>query len=157
MKRLFIIIAMILCVLPQLLAEHLCLVVQMKDSSIQVYDVEGGMSVSWDAENILLSSQRVSAELPRRNVSGYHFSSSAEVDRIDALKADNVFSFTSLSEATYLVKGLTPNAIIDVYSVNGTQVSQCRADDEGSCVVNLFSQPSGVYVISCGTAIKVVR
>ena len=71
-----------------------------------------------------------------------------ETTRIEAVKdgvkdADRLqFSF---GEASF--EGLTPGALVSVYSINGKMVTKVKADQDGRASVSLMSLPNGVYVL----------
>lgn len=75
-----------------------------------------------------------------------------ETTRIETVKdgvadADRLqFSF---GEASF--EGLTPGALVSVYSIDGKMQTKVKADQDGCASVSLMSLPKGVYILRTPT------
>ena len=52
------------------------------------------------------------------------------------------------------VIGMTAGERLAVVTINGSQVSAAKADNEGNARINLGSAPTGVYVVSTGSGVS---
>jgi hypothetical protein len=52
------------------------------------------------------------------------------------------------------VSGMTAGERLAVVTINGSQVSATKADNEGNARVDLGSAPAGVYVVSTGSGVS---
>ena len=52
------------------------------------------------------------------------------------------------------VSGMTAGERLAVVTINGSQVSATKADNEGNARVDLGSAPTGVYVVSTGSGVS---
>ena len=52
------------------------------------------------------------------------------------------------------VSGMTAGERLAVVTINGSQVSATKADNEGNARVDLASAPAGVYVVSTGSGVS---
>ena len=52
------------------------------------------------------------------------------------------------------VSGMTAGERLAVVTINGSQVSATKADNEGNARIDLASAPAGVYVVSTGSGVS---
>ena len=52
------------------------------------------------------------------------------------------------------VSGMTAGERLAVVTINGSQVSATKADNEGNARIDLSGAPNGVYVVSTGSGVS---
>ena len=75
-----------------------------------------------------------------------------ETTRIETVKdgvADADCLQFSFGEASF--EGLTPGALVSVYSIDGKMLTKVKADQDGRASVSLMGLPKGVYILRTPT------
>ncbi len=130
------------------------LYVCMNDGTTLSFSLKGTPLLTFDAENVLITSQDANASLVRSEVNKFYFSSDGPTGILSAVMPDA----PSIEGDCMNVDGLVPGAAVNIYSANGQKVLTLVADSSGTAVASLASLERGVYVVEySGVTFKLMK
>ena len=130
------------------------LLVRMNDGTTLNFSLSEKPLMTFDADNVVISSQETTASLVRADVSGVYFVSAAQTGIATVVTPDAPI----LNGDSFSVTGLERGAVVKVYSIKGENVLSVVADASGTAVASLSALEQGVYVIEySGVTFKMMK
>lgn len=119
------------------------------------YDLGDKPVITFSGNNLLVKTDKASAEFPLATVVKYYF---AESDPTGLSDATEKLPFIFTTEEGIQMVNCQPNMPVALFSVSGQLIKRYQTDSEGSLEINLSNQSKGVYLIKLSnTTIKVIR
>lgn len=122
------------------------LVVWMKSGERVLYDLQELPRTTFANENLIIATSTVSASYPLSQVLRYTYELSAS--DIKSIKENDVC--VSQKGSDLIFENLESDAVIRVYSLDGTLLDTEKSVSEQKTTVSLAGQPTGVYLIKVG-------
>ncbi len=137
------------------------LVVKLKDNTEKIFILANKPVITFDTEMFYINTSDFSAELS--NVQEFYFKTETTTG-IDEIKKDNAagtsspFTFRFVDGRTVYIDGLDDATRVTVYSLSGAQVNSRIDRGNERAVVDLGSQPAGVYIIRANNqSFKIIK
>lgn len=116
------------------------IILTYNDGDIATVNIEADTRMTFDAENILLSSDVADLSFPISEVEKFTYGFSAGVETIDSGNVDISFSGNVLS-----LSNIPVGSTVEVYSLNGVVAKSLRCS--GSAEIDLAPLSSGIYLL----------
>lgn len=124
---------------------------------IAIYQTNGEVSlfafaerpeVSYSATDLILSSTKGTVQYPISNLRKVAFERADMPEGMDEIEASRQFIFR---DGQIIIEGGTPDALVNIYSVQGALVSQCRLDGNGNAAISTNGYSGAVYILTAGS------
>lgn len=143
-----ILIALILMCHGAFLFSQEALILHQKNGGKVAYVLSERPKVTYEGENLVLTTQSVAVEYPLSDVSKFTFGDLGD-NGIEGLHGDD--ASVKLNAHTLVVAGGKPGSALSLYSLSGTMVWRTNLDANGQLIRSVADLPQGVYVLKSGS------
>lgn len=143
-----VLIALILMCNGVFLFSQEALILHQKNGGKVAYVLNERPKVTYEGENLVLTTQKVTVEYPLSEVSKFTFGDLGD-NGIEDLRGKD--ASVKLNAQTLVVAGGTPGAPLSLYSLSGSLVWRTNLDADGQLIRSIADLPRGVYVLKSGS------
>jgi len=101
---------------------------------------------TFDENTLVITTTQTQILFPMDEVGKYTYQGLAE--GIDAAEADGILIRHADGQIT--INGLKDNALVEIYALNGQQMTAKRAQESQTTVVNISAYPAGIFIMNAG-------
>jgi len=156
MKHLFMLVLVLAgwIAVPASAEEKEAMVVETNGGTNVVFFFDEKPEMTFSGENVEIKSTKESVLYPMNEVEQVKFE--MRTVGIENTLADSDISFRF--EGQLIVEGLNPTTPVAVYSLNGTQCLEGKADDNGKAVLPTETLSPGVYIVKANKiSFKIIK
>lgn len=126
-----------------------CVVVAFRDGGFIQYTFDERPNVSFDENNVIISTSDASALYPFSSVKEIYFDQINSGNSIADMPEDlNTIVFNYSNKNAVVISGMEHGDIVSVYAINGILLGRQKGNENGHAEINLADLPSGVYIIN---------
>ena len=104
--------------------------------------------VTYTATDLVLTTTKMSVQYPINNLRKVAFEQADMPEGIDEIEVTKQFAFR---DGQIIIEGGTPNALVNVYTIQGALVSQYRLDDDGNGTISTTGLNGAAYILTTGS------
>ena len=104
--------------------------------------------VTYTATDLVLTTTQTSVQYPINNLRKVAFEQADMPEGIDEIEVTKQFAFR---DGQIIIEGGTPNALVNVYTIQGALVSQYRLDDDGNGTISTTGLNGAAYILTTGS------
>lgn len=124
------------------------IVVAFRDGSFIRYTFGERPNVSFDENDVIITTSVASALYPFSSVKEIYFEEIPGNSIADMPEDANTIVFNYSNRNSVVVSGMKDGDIVSVYAINGILLGRQKGNEYGCAEVNLADLPSGVYIIN---------
>lgn len=142
-KRMFLIVAVLMALLPLCSSAQNCLSIHQKDGEKFSYLFRDKPVITYTESELVLTTTKVQVSFPIRKVTKFTFEDvDAAVKPIE--KAEATYN---LSEEGVIITGAVPGSPVSVYSLDGKIITTFQIDTDGNLCFSIDEFPQGIYIV----------
>ena len=104
--------------------------------------------VTYTATDLVLTTTQTSVQYPINNLRKVAFEQADMPEGIDEIEVTKQFAFR---DGQIIIEGGTPNALVNVYTIQGALVSQYRLDGDGNGTISTTGYSGAAYILTTGS------
>ena len=104
--------------------------------------------VTYTATDLVLTTTKTSVQYPISNLRKVAFEQADMPEGIDEVEVTKQFTFR---DGQIIIEGGTPNALVNIYTIQGALVSQYRLDLDGNAVIPTTGLNGAAYILTTGS------
>ena len=110
------------------------------------FDLNDQPVTTFDDNTLVITTTQTQILFPMDEVGQYTYQGLAE--GIDAAEADGII--IRHAEGQITINGLSNNALVEIYSLNGQRMIAKYAQESQTTVVDISAYPAGVFIMNAG-------
>ena len=139
----------------------LAIVATMAHATVQnvvaIYPLQGEVALfafadqpelTYTATDLVLATTKTSVQYPISNLRKVAFEQADMPEGIDEVEVTKQFAFR---DGQIIIEGGTPNALVNVYTIQGALVSQYRLDGDGNGTISTNGYSGAAYILTTGS------
>ena len=124
---------------------------------VAIYPLQGEVALfafadqpelTYTATDLVLTTTQTSVQYPINNLRKVAFEQADMPEGIDEIEVTKQFAFR---DGQIIIEGGTPNALVNVYTIQGALVSQYRLDDDGNGTISTTGLNGAAYILTTGS------
>lgn len=124
---------------------------------VAIYPLQGEVAVfafadqpevTYTATDLVLTTTRTSVQYPISNLRKVAFERADMPESIDEIEVTKQFTFR---DGQIIIEGGTPNALVNIYTIQGALVSQYRLDGDGNAAIPTTGLNGAAYILTTGS------
>ena len=104
--------------------------------------------VTYTATDLVLTTTKTSVQFPISNLRKVAFEQADISTDLDDIQTSKQYAFR---DGQIIIEGGTPNALVNVYTIQGALVSQYRLDGEGNGTISTNGYSGAAYILTTGS------
>jgi len=104
--------------------------------------------VTYTATDLVLTTTQTSVQYPISNLRKVAFERADMPEGIDEIEVTKQFTFR---DGQIVIEGGTPNALVNIYTIQGVLVSQYRLDGDGNGMISTTGLNGAAYILTTGS------
>ena len=121
---------------------------------VAIYPLQGEVALfafadqpelTYTATDLVLTTTQTSVQFPISNLRKVAFEQADMPEGIDEVEVTKQFTFR---DGQIIIEGGTPNALVNIYTIQGALVSQYRLDGSGNTAILTSGYSGAAYILS---------
>ena len=104
--------------------------------------------LTYTATDLVLTTTQTSVQYPISNLRKVAFEQADIPEGIDDIEVTKQFTFR---DGQIIIEGGTPNALVNIYTIQGALVSQYRLDSDGNAAISTTGYSGAAYILTTGS------
>ena len=104
--------------------------------------------VTYTATDLVLTTTQTSVQYPISNLRKVAFEQADMPEGIDEIEVTKQFTFR---DGQIIIEGGSPNALVNIYTIQGALVSQYRLDSDGNAAIPATGMNGAAYILTTGS------
>ena len=124
---------------------------------VAIYPLQGEVALfafadqpelTYTATDLVLTTTKTSVQYPISNLRKVAFEQADISTGLDDIQTSKQFTFC---DGQIIIEGGTPNALVNIYSIQGALVSQYRLDSDGNAAIPTTGYSGAAYILTTGS------
>ena len=124
---------------------------------VAIYPLQGEVALfafadqpelTYTATDLVLTTTQTSVQYPISNLRKVAFEQADIPEGIDDIEVTKQFTFR---DGQIIIEGGTPNALVNIYTIQGALVSQYRLDSDGNAAISTTGYSGAAYILTTGS------
>ena len=124
---------------------------------VAIYPLQGEVTLfafadqpelTYTATDLVLTTTQTSVQYPISNLRKVAFERADMPEGIDEIEVTKQFTFR---DGQIIIEGGSPNALVNIYSIQGVLVSQYRLDGDGNGTISTNGLNGAAYILTTGS------
>ena len=134
-----------------------CLAHATVQNVVAIYPLQGEVALfafadqpelTYTATDLVLTTTQTSVQYPISNLRKVAFEQADIATGLDDIQTSKQFAFR---DGQIIIEGGTPNALVNVYTIQGALVSQYRLDGDGNGTISTTGYSGAAYILTTGS------
>lgn len=124
---------------------------------VAIYPLQGEVALfafadqpelTYTATDLVLTTTQTSVQYPIGNLRKVSFERADMPEGIDEIEVTKQFTFR---DGQIIIEGGSPNALVNIYTIQGVLVSQYRLDSDGNTAIPTTGLNGAAYILTTGS------
>jgi len=124
---------------------------------VAIYPLQGEVALfafadqpelTYTATDLVLTTTQTSVQYPISNLRKVAFEQADMPEGIDEVEVSKQFTFR---DGQIIIEGGTPNALVNIYTIQGALVLQYRLDEDGNGTISTTGYSGAAYILTTGS------
>ena len=124
---------------------------------VAIYPLQGEVALfafadqpelTYTATDLVLTTTKTSVQFPISNLRKVAFEQADISTDLDDIQTSKQFTFR---DGQIIIEGGTPNALVNIYTIQGALVSQYRLDGDGNGTISTTGYSGAAYILTTGS------
>lgn len=158
-KKIFYLLFFLICICPQtdVCAQDNCVMFWLNDGQQILYMLDKHPKIHYSNDDVVLTTDDLKIEYPIGNLNMVTFENDSIVNQIENINGKPM-EYINMEKNYISFDGFSPNSIVSLYCINGSQIESYKINNQGSLFINIDEHPKGIYIIKINnTSIKVLK
>ena len=134
-----------------------CMAHATEQNVVAIYPLQGEVALfafadqpelTYTATDLVLTTTQTSVQYPISNLRKVSFEHADMPEGIDEIEVSKQFTFR---DGQIIIEGGSPNALVNIYTIQGALVSQYRLDSDGNAAIPATGMNGAAYILTTGS------
>lgn len=134
-----------------------CMAHATEQNVVAIYPLQGEVALfafadqpelTYTATDLVLTTTQTSVQYPISNLRKVAFERADMPEGIDEIEVSKQFTFR---DGQIIIEGGSPNALVNIYTIQGALVSQYRLDSDGNAAIPATGMNGAAYILTTGS------
>ena len=134
-----------------------CMAHATEQNVVAIYPLQGEVALfafadqpelTYTATDLVLTTTQTSVQYPISNLRKVSFERADMPEGIDEIEVSKQFTFR---DGQIIIEGGSPNALVNIYTIQGALVSQYRLDSDGNAAIPATGMNGAAYILTTGS------
>jgi hypothetical protein len=134
-----------------------CMAHATEQNVVAIYPLQGEVALfafadqpelTYTATDLVITTTQTSVQYPISNLRKVAFERADKPEGIDEIEVSKQFTFR---DGQIIIEGGSPNALVNIYTIQGALVSQYRLDSDGNAAIPTTGMNGAAYILTTGS------